>query len=276
MCLSDFGFSDSKGKESLVHMKRLSDLIRGKGMLVGFLVFLMAVGIGSFAVYKSTMNKLTNENILTSIESSQVANTVSDVEKTTSADEQQADEEDDSDSEKTTITVTEGETDKAEIESEIDTEESESVNANSTVDTETQPLVMPLKGKIINPFSNGELVKSETLGYWETHDGVDIKGKVGKKVVAMTAGTVTKVIDDPLFGTEVIIDHGNNIEGHYYNLKKSVNVAEGDNVNSGEKIGEVGKTADVESKLPAHLHFGIKQNGKWIDPISFINPSVGK
>ena len=64
-------------------MKKLSDLIRGKGMLVGFLVFLMAVGIGSFAVYKSTMNKLTNGNILTSIESSQVANTVSDVEKTT-------------------------------------------------------------------------------------------------------------------------------------------------------------------------------------------------
>ena len=115
-----------------------------------------------------------------------------------------------------------------------------------------------------------------TLGYWETHDGVDIKGKVGKKVVAMTAGTVIKVIEDPLFGTEVIIDHGNNIEGHYYNLKKAVDVAEGDKVNAGEKIGAVGKTADVESKLPTHLHFGIKQNGKWIDPISFINPNSGK
>lgn len=249
-------------------MKRLANLIKGKGMLVGFLVFIMAVGIGSFAVYKSTINKLTSGNILTSIQSSQVANRVSDVEKTTSDDETET-EIGDSDSEKTTVTVTETET-------ESETEEGDSVSTNNTVETETQPLVMPLNGKIINPFSNGELVKSETLGYWETHDGVDIKGKVGKKVVAMTAGTVTKVIEDPLFGTEIIIDHGNNIEGHYYNLEKDVDVAEGDAVNAGQKIGAVGKTADVESKLPAHLHFGIKQNGKWIDPISFINPSAGK
>lgn len=247
-------------------MKKLSDLIKGKGMLVGFLVFLMAVGIGSFAVYKSTMNKLTNGNILTSIESSQVANTVSDVEKTTLDENTESESEsDDGNSEKTTVKVTKIETDKG-----------SSVKTNNEVDTETQPFVMPLKGKIINPFSNGELVKSETLGYWETHDGVDIKGKVGKKVVAMTAGTVKKVLEDPLFGTEIIIDHGNNIEGHYYNLKKAVDVAEGDKVNAGEKIGAVGKTADVESKLPAHLHFGIKQNGKWIDPISFINPNSGK
>lgn len=248
-------------------MKKLSDLIKGKGMLVGFLVFLMAVGIGSFAVYKSTVNKLTNGNILTSFESSQVANTVSGIEKTTAASDE-SDSESESESkntkEKTTVKVNK-------------TNKNEGVNNNNKeIDTETQPFVLPLKGKIINPFSNGELVKSETLGYWETHDGVDIKGKVGKKVVAMTAGTVKKVIDDPLFGTEIIIDHGNNIEGHYYNLKKAVDVAEGDTVNSGEKIGAVGKTADVESKLPAHLHFGIKQNGKWIDPISFINPNAGK
>lgn len=232
-------------------MKKLSELIKGKGMLVGFLVFLMAVGIGSFAVYKSTMSKLTNGNVLTKIEGSQVANSVSDVKKTTASPSE----------EKTTVKV------------DLPNDDSES---KKEIDTETQPFVMPVKGDIINPFSNGELVKSETLGYWQTHDGVDIKAKAGTKVVAMTNGTVTKVIEDPLFGTVIIINHGNNIEGHYYNLKKSVDVAEGDTVNSGEKIGEVGKTADAESKLPAHLHFGIKKNGKWIDPISFINPNSTK
>ncbi len=243
-------------------MKKLSELIKGKGILVGCLVFLMAVGIGSFAVYKSTMNKLTNSNILTKIEDSQVANTVSDIKKTT------------------TVTSENSEEDSSESEDVDDAEENaadESEEAASTdVDTETQPYVMPVEGDVINPFSNGELVKSETLGYWQTHDGADIKAKAGTKVVAMTSGTVTKVIEDPLYGTEVIIDHGDNIEGHYYNLKKSVDVAEGDTVNSGEKIGEVGKTADAESALPAHLHFAIKQNGEWIDPISFINPSSTK
>lgn len=247
-------------------MKKLSELIKGKGMLVGFLVFLMAVGIGSFAVYKSTMNKLTNNNILTKIESSQVANSVSDVEKTTKSAADESEESSDQDS------LTEEETENtADDSNEIKSEETA-----GEIDTETQPLVMPLEGDIINAFSNGELVKSETLGYWETHDGVDIKGEIGDKVVAMTSGTVIKVLEDPLFGTEVIIDHGNNIEGHYYNLEKSVDVAEGDTVNSGEKIGSVGDTADIESKLPAHLHLGIKQNGDWIDPISFINPNATK
>lgn len=235
-------------------MKKLSELIKGKGMLVGFLVFLMAVGIGSFAVYKSTMSKLTNGNVLTKIESSQVANSVSDVKKTT-----------------TSAVADSGE--KTTVKTASDNAAKETAKE---IDTETQPVVMPVEGEIINPFSNGELVKSETLGYWKTHDGVDIKAKKGTKVAAITNGTVTKVIEDPLFGTEVIIDHGNNIEGHYYNLKKAVDVSEGDTVNSGEKIGEVGKTADAESKLPAHLHFGIKQNGKWIDPISFINPNSSK
>ena len=35
--------------------------------------------------------------------------------------------------------------------------------------------IMPLSGEIMNPYSNGELVKSKTLGEWRTHDGVDIK-----------------------------------------------------------------------------------------------------
>lgn len=246
-------------------MKKLSELIKGKGMLVGFLVFLMAVGIGSFAVYKSTMNKLTNNNILTKIESSQVANSVSSVEKTTETTTTEPEENTNQDS------LNEETTDST-----ADSDDIESEETAGEIDTETQPLVMPLEGDIINAFSNGELVKSETLGYWETHDGVDIKGNLGDKVVAMTSGTVIKVLEDPLFGTEVIIDHGNNIEGHYYNLEKAVDVAEGDTVNSGEKIGSVGDTADIESKLPAHLHFGIKQNGDWIDPISFINPNATK
>lgn len=246
-------------------MKKLSELIKGKGMLVGFLVFLMAVGIGSFAVYKSTMNKLTNNNILTKIESSQVANSVSSVEKTTETTTSEPEENTDQDS-----------LDEETTDSTADSDGIESEETAGEVDTETQPLVMPLEGDIINAFSNGELVKSETLGYWETHDGVDIKGNLGDKVVAMTGGTVTKVLEDPLFGTEVIIDHGNNIEGHYYNLEKAVDVAEGDTVNSGEKIGSVGDTADIESKLPAHLHFGIRQNGDWIDPILFINPNATK
>lgn len=136
----------------------------------------------------------------------------------------------------------------------------------------TQPNIMPVNGEIINTFSGGELVKSETLGVWKTHDGVDIKADKGTAVKAMNKGVVTKVWEDTLWGYCVIIDHGNGIVGHYYSLTSAVAVAEGDEVNSGDIIGYVGDSAVVENTEGAHLHFGLKQNGEWIDPISYINP----
>ena len=104
----------------------------------------------------------------------------------------------------------------------------------------TQPNVMPVNGEIIGEFSNGELVKSETLGVWKTHDGIDIKADTGTPVKAMNKGKVTKVNNDPLWGNCVIIDHGNGIEGHYYGMTAAVSVTEGDMVNSGDVIGAVG------------------------------------
>ena len=136
----------------------------------------------------------------------------------------------------------------------------------------TQPNIMPVNGEIINPFSGGELVKSETLGVWKTHDGVDIKADKGTAVKSMNKGVVTKVWEDTLWGYSVTIDHGNGIVGHYHSLTSAVAVSEGDEVNSGDVIGYVGESAAVESTLGAHLHFALKQNGEWIDPIGYINP----
>lgn len=137
-------------------------------------------------------------------------------------------------------------------------------------DIKTQPNVMPVNGDIINPFSNGELVKDSTLGVWRTHDGVDIKADVGTPVKAMNKGTVTEIKEDPLWGNCITIDHGSGVTGFYYSLSKAMNVSEGDRVNAGQVIGAVGDTAECEAAELSHLHFGLKQNGSWIDPIEFI------
>lgn len=154
--------------------------------------------------------------------------------------------------------------------------EDDSSEEASAVDLNTQPNVMPVNGEIINPFSNGELVKSETLGVWKTHDGVDIKAEAGTQVKAMNHGTVTKVWEDSLWGNCIILDHGDGIESHYYNLSKAMTVIVGDEVDSGEVIGAIGDTAEIEAAQPSHLHFAVKRNGEWIDPISFIDPNSNK
>lgn len=142
------------------------------------------------------------------------------------------------------------------------------------LNTKTQPNIMPVSGEIIGAFSNGELVKSETLGVWKTHDGIDIKADLGAPVKAMNKGKVIKVWSDSLWGNCINIDHGNGVTGHYYGLTAAAAVAEGDMVNSGDVIGAVGDTAQIEVALATHLHFALDRNGTWIDPVDFISPST--
>ena len=133
------------------------------------------------------------------------------------------------------------------------------------------PKTMPIaNAKVINPYSGGELVKSETLGVWKTHDGADLAAEAGTAVSSMMKGTVTEVTDDPLWGICVVIDHGDGVIAHYCGLAENVAVKAGQEVSMGELIGQVGNTADAECKLEPHLHFGVTVGGAWTDPIKFI------
>ena len=52
---------------------------------------------------------------------------------------------------------------------------------------------MPIENEVIWEYSNGELVKSETLGVWKTHDGMDIAASVGTDVKAACTGKVKEI-----------------------------------------------------------------------------------
>ncbi len=134
-----------------------------------------------------------------------------------------------------------------------------------------QAVVFPVQGDIKTEFSWGELVKAAG-NVWKTHDGIDIAAPEGTKVKAMTSGTVTKVYKDPLWGNCVVIDHGNTTTGYYYGLGNDVAVSVGTSLNSGDVIGSVGNSADIESDLGPHLHFALKRETAWIDPVTYIEP----
>lgn len=132
-------------------------------------------------------------------------------------------------------------------------------------------IMMPINGEIIAAYSGGELVKTSG-GVWRTHDGIDIAAAEGSDVKSMTSGTVTDVYDDPLWGCCVVVDHGNTLIGHYYGLSPALEVTAGDSINAGDTIGTVGNTADIESDVDSHLHFALKYQSQWIDPIQYIEP----
>ncbi len=130
--------------------------------------------------------------------------------------------------------------------------------------------IMPLTGDITNPYSNGELVKSKTLKDWRTHDGIDIKGKVGDPVNSVADGKVVGIIDDPLWGVIVVVDHFSGHEGRYVGLGKNIAVKKGQVIKVGDLIGAVSETSQMEIADEPHLHFEMKKDGKYIDPMSIL------
>ncbi len=138
-------------------------------------------------------------------------------------------------------------------------------------DGASRAVIKPVNGDIINNFSNGELVKSKTLSVWKTHDGIDVAADVGTAVKSMTTGVITEISNDPLMGVTVVIDHGSGYEGWYCSLSAQTPLSEGDTVEAGTVIGEVGTTAEAEISEPPHLHFGLKKNNAWVDPAEYLS-----
>lgn len=131
-------------------------------------------------------------------------------------------------------------------------------------------LTMPIEGEVFTPYSNGVLVKSETLGDWRTHNGIDIAAQQGAAVKAAAKGKVTAVRSDALWGYVVEITHSDGVVTTYCGLAKQPSAKEGDSVKLGQVIGLIGYIP-AESLMPAHLHFECQQDGKFIDPMSVIS-----
>jgi len=130
--------------------------------------------------------------------------------------------------------------------------------------------VLPVQGAVFNRFSEGKLVKSETLKDWRTHDGADFAAQQGTDVVAVQTGTVSAIHNHPLWGWTVEIDHGNGLRSKTCGLSEKLSVAEGERVSAGQVIGRVG-SIPCESALQSHIHLEMYQNGTAVDPLQAMN-----
>ncbi len=131
-------------------------------------------------------------------------------------------------------------------------------------------VTMPLAdvSNVLSPFSGTELVKNETTGSWQTHNGTDIAAEVGTEVFAVYDGEIVNVNNDALWGVTVVLDHKNGYITKYCGLGSDLAVCQGDKVSGGDVLGVVGNTADIESAVQPHLHIELTHNGKFVDPIA--------
>jgi len=137
----------------------------------------------------------------------------------------------------------------------------------------TGTFTLPFGTNIIKDYSNGEMVKSATMGDWRVHNGVDFAGKTDDPVKAIQAGAVKSVVVDPLWGIVATIDHGQGVVARYCGLSEGSTPREGQHVSAGEPIGLIGPVP-CESADGVHLHLEILVNGKTADPLAVMNRSA--
>lgn len=125
------------------------------------------------------------------------------------------------------------------------------------------------------PFSQTKLVKYPSLNKWQTHEAVDFIAIAGTKVVAVLDGKIESIETDTMFGTSVVIDHGNGLKTEYKSLSPDLVVSVGDKIKRGEQIGTVSSTSKCEMDQGAHLHFAVLENGVYKDPYDYL-PSGNK
>lgn len=216
--------------------KRVEEILVGRGFYIVMLLCAVIIGVSIWSLFKAPSEIMPDES-----EFDEVLSEVTPVEY--EPDEPVADEADESFS-----------------------AEEEAFQQTATELTE----VWPVEGEIQRDYSMDALQYDPTMSDWRTHDGLDIAAEIGTTVLAIRSGTVQSVYADDLYGTTVVIDHGDGLVICYANLEQVPTVYEGDTVAAGDVIGSVGDTAKCESAQSGHLHLSIKMNGESVSPLDHL------
>ena len=104
------------------------------------------------------------------------------------------------------------------------------------------------------------------LHRYRPHHGTDFGARRGTPLLAANNGTVSYAGWKGGYGRVVQIKHPGGYESFYAHQSR-IRVKRGQKVKKGQIIGYVGSSG--RSTGP-HLHFGLKKNGRWADPMKYL------
>ena len=125
------------------------------------------------------------------------------------------------------------------------------------------PLTLPRDSRITSAYGGAREFNGRVTS---RHLGTDFAGAVGTPVGAAARGVVTLVADFYLAGRAVYLDHGAGLVTGYFHLSRA-DVAEGDTVAAGQRIGAVGRTGRVTGP---HLHWIMRYGTISVDPMTLV------
>ncbi len=99
----------------------------------------------------------------------------------------------------------------------------------------------------------------------DNHRGVDIALAAGTPILAGGDGVVRVAGYHPSYGYNALVDYGDGVTARYAHCSALL-VSAGQAVEAGQAVGLVGSTGDSTG---AHLHFEIKKDGQFLNPLYF-------
>ena len=129
------------------------------------------------------------------------------------------------------------------------------------------PAIMPLSNKDLTRTASGFGLRMHPIyKIVRFHSGMDFTAPTGTEVYATGDGTVLLAQSSQRgLGNHIVIDHGFGYTTTYAHLSR-FNVRRGQKVSRGDVIGFVGNTG---TSVAPHLHYEVKLNGKYVDPINY-------
>lgn len=130
----------------------------------------------------------------------------------------------------------------------------------STLTSFLESFILPAEGPISGVYGSQRVFNGEPK---RPHYGLDIAGPVGTTIVAPASGRVSLAHSDMYYsGGTLILDHGMGVSSTFIHLSK-ITVKEGEFVEQGEKIAEMGATGRVTGP---HLDWRINWFSERLDP----------
>ncbi|WP_408955187.1 peptidoglycan DD-metalloendopeptidase family protein [Natroniella sp. ANB-PHB2] len=124
-------------------------------------------------------------------------------------------------------------------------------------------LIKPISGEIKNAW---DWYHDEVLEAWKFNAGADIHAQQGTEVKAAQAGQVKEIIENELYGTEVVIKHNRSFKTIYSNLNERVTL--GEQITQGQVIG---KLSESSFQPESRLRFKVIRDGEEVSPLEYID-----
>lgn len=123
---------------------------------------------------------------------------------------------------------------------------------------EKYSIILPVEGIKTSGFGTRNSSNEIVTKY---HTGVDIANSKGVKIKSAISGTVTQVSNEGDYGNHLRVVSEDLVT--LYAHCNSIYVKEGDTVNQGQDIAEIGSTGNSTGN---HLHFEIRYKDRFINP----------